>query len=76
MVSSSQAEVSLSQARQDICDKPVSDVNPVMSFAYIDALPCFEEWFNSCRSIDQYNRLRQIISDEYLKNVAENNKSE
>jgi hypothetical protein len=75
IVSSSQAEVSLSQARQDICDKPVSEVNPVMSFAYRDVLPCFEEWFNSCRSVDQYNRLRQIMSEEHYKNIAENNKN-
>ena len=72
IISLSQAEVSLSQARKDICDEPISEENAVMSFAYRDALPCFEEWFNSCRSLEQYNRLRKIMSEEHFKNIAQN----
>lgn len=71
----SQVEVTLSQTRRDVNDSPIPKQNAVMGFAYRDALPSFQEWFNSCKSVNQYNRLRQIISDEHFNNIAENTKN-
>jgi hypothetical protein len=75
IVSSSQVEVSLSQTRQNADDTPVLHNNAITGYAYHDVLTKFQDWFGSCKSVKQYERLMKTMTDCHFLNIAENTKT-